>query len=101
MAAGARKAWTDAGREGEPRLAGLAYFSLGDDAEQHAHDYLTDYYAFLGDEIAQMTAGSAATDPETVKGYLAAFEAAGCGELIMFPCSGDPAQADLLGEAVK
>ncbi len=101
MAAGARKAWTDAGREGEPRLAGLAYFSLGDDAEQHAHDYLTDYYAFLGDEIAQMIAGSAATDPETVKGYLAAFEAAGCGELIMFPCSGDPAQADLLGEAVK
>ena len=48
-----------------------------------------------------MIAGSAATDADTVKGYLAAFEAAGCGELIMFPCSGDPAQADLLGEAVR
>ena len=78
----------------------LAYFALGDDAEQDAQRYLTDYYAFLGEETAQMIAGSAATDADTVKGYLAAFEAAGCGELIMFPCSGDPAQADLLGEAV-
>ncbi len=101
MAAGAKKAWTEAGREGEPRLAGLAYYSLGDDAGQKAHDYLTDYYAFLGDEIAQMIAGSAATDADTVKAYLAGFEQAGCEELIMFPCSGDPAQADLLGEAVN
>jgi alkanesulfonate monooxygenase SsuD/methylene tetrahydromethanopterin reductase-like flavin-dependent oxidoreductase (luciferase family) len=100
MAAGAKKAWSEAGREGEPRLAGLAYFSLGDNAEQHAHDYLTDYYAFLGDEVAQMIAGSAATDADTVKAYLAGFEGAGCQELIMFPCTGDPAQADLLGEAV-
>ncbi len=98
---GARKAWADAGNDGEPRLAALAYFALGDDAEQHAQRYLTDYYAFLGEETAQMIAGSAATDADTVKGYLAAFEAAGCGELIMFPCSGDPAQADLLGEAVS
>ena len=101
MAAGARKAWADAGKDGEPRLAGLAYFALGDTAEQDAQRYLTDYYGFLGEETAQMIAGSAATDADTVKGYLAAFEAAGCGELIMFPCSGDPAQADLLGEAVK
>ena len=101
MAAGARKAWADAGNDGEPRLAGLAYFALGDTAEQDAQRYLTDYYGFLGEETAQMIAGSAATDADTVKGYLAAFEAAGCGELIMFPCSGDPAQADLLGEAVS
>ena len=101
MAGGVREAWAEAGREGEPRLAGLAYFSLGDDAQQTAGEYLTDYYAFLGDEVAQMIAGSAATDAETVKGYLAGFEAAGCDELVMFPCSGDPAQADMLGAAVK
>jgi len=101
MAEGVRQAWTDAGRDGSPRLAGLAYYALGDDAEQDAQNYLTDYYAFLGDETAQMIAGSAATDADTVKGYLAAFEDAGCDELVMFPCSGDPAQADLLGEAVK
>ena len=33
MAEQARKAWADAGNEGEPRLAALAYFALGDDAE--------------------------------------------------------------------
>ena len=101
MAKGVKQAWADAGRDGEPRLAALAYYALGDTAEQDATNYLTDYYAFLGDEVAQMIAGGAATDPETVKGYLAAFEEAGCDELVMFPCSGDPAQADLLGEAVK
>ena len=101
MAAGARKAWADAGNDGEPRLAGARLLRARRHAEQDAQRYLTDYYAFLGEETAQMIAGSAATDADTVKGYLAAFEAAGCGELIMFPCSGDPAQADLLGEAVK
>lgn len=100
MAAGVKKAWADAGREGEPRLGGLAYFALGDDAEGDAQRYLTDYYAFLGDELAGMIAGSAAKDADTVKAYLSAFEAAGCGELIMFPCSSDPAQADLLAQAM-
>ncbi|MEZ5156449.1 MAG: LLM class flavin-dependent oxidoreductase [Solirubrobacterales bacterium] len=100
MAERARAAWSEAGNEGEPHLAGLAYFALGDRAEQDARDYLTDYYAFLGEETANMIAAGAATDPDTVRAYLAAFEEAGCKELIMFPCSSDPAQADLLGEAV-
>lgn len=95
-----RQAWSDAGNDGEPRLAGLAYFALGAGAERDAHAYLTDYYAFLGPEVAQMIAASAVTDPEQVRGCLAAFTDAGCGELIMFPCSSDPAQADLLGAAV-
>ena len=85
MAPKVRKAWSDAGNAGEPRLASLAYFALGDNAEQDAQRYLTDYYAFLGEETAAMIASSAATDPDQVKGYLAAFEQAGCGELIMFP----------------
>ncbi len=100
MATSARRAWADAGNEGEPRLGALAYFALGDDAEASARRYLTDYYAFLGAETAEMIAASAATDPDTVKRYIAAFEGAGCGELIMFPCSSDPDQADLLGAAV-
>lgn len=92
-------AWAAAGRDGEPRRMALAYFSLGDNAEADANAYLMDYYAFLGEETAGYIAGSAAKDAETVKQYLAAFEEAGCGELILFPCSGDPAQVDLLAEA--
>jgi alkanesulfonate monooxygenase SsuD/methylene tetrahydromethanopterin reductase-like flavin-dependent oxidoreductase (luciferase family) len=99
-AAGKVKAeWEKAGREDAPRLEGLAYFSLGDDAEANANSYLKDYYAWLGEETANYIAGSAAKDAETVKGYLAAFEGAGCDELILFPSSSDPDQVDLLADA--
>lgn len=92
-------AWSAAGREGKPRSMALAYFSLGDDAKHHADGYLKDYYAFLG-EMAQMIADSAATDAETVAGYVEGFEAVGCDELILFPCNPDPGQVDLLASAV-
>lgn len=94
-----KAAWAEAGREDEPRLMGLAYFSLGDSAVESANAYLSDYYAWLGEETAGMIVELAAKDAETVRRYLAGFEEAGCGELIMFPCSSDPEQVDLLAEA--
>lgn len=92
------KAWSDAGRDGEPRVMALAYFSLGDDAEANADSYLNDYYAFLGEYAAQI-AGGAAKDATTIEGYQQAFADAGCDELIWFPSSSDPEQVDLLAEA--
>jgi alkanesulfonate monooxygenase SsuD/methylene tetrahydromethanopterin reductase-like flavin-dependent oxidoreductase (luciferase family) len=99
MAEKARSAWSEAGRDGQPRLMGLAYFSLGERAEQEASAYLSDYYAFLGEEVAGYIVSSAAKDADTVRQYTAAFEQAGCDELIFFPSSGDPAQVDLLADA--
>jgi len=99
MAEKAKAAWSAAGREGEPRLMGLAYYSLGDRAEEEAKAYLMDYYAFLGEETAGYIAASAAKDTDTVQQYLEAFTAAGCGELIIFPSSSDPDQVDLLADA--
>lgn len=93
-------AWKAAGRDGKPRTMALAYFALGDGAEDAAAGYLGDYYGFLGDELAGMIAGSAATDADTVRGYVQGFEAAGCGELVIFPCDPDPAQVDLLADAL-
>ena len=59
--------------------------------------YLGDYFAFLGEEVAgYIVAG--AKDAETVKQRVAAFDEAGCGELI-FPSSSDPAQVDLFADA--
>ncbi|HEV7563670.1 MAG TPA: LLM class flavin-dependent oxidoreductase [Solirubrobacterales bacterium] len=98
-AAKVKAEWSAAGREGSPRLMALAYFSLGDGAEEKAKNYLTDYYGWLGEETANFIADSAAKDAETVKGYLAAFEGVGCDELILFPSSPDPAQVDLLADA--
>jgi alkanesulfonate monooxygenase SsuD/methylene tetrahydromethanopterin reductase-like flavin-dependent oxidoreductase (luciferase family) len=96
----AKAAWTDAGRDGTPRLMALAYFALGDNAAGDAQAYLTDYYAWLGEEIAEMIAASAAKDAETVQQYVSAYEDAGCGELVFCPSSNDPAQVGLLADAL-
>jgi alkanesulfonate monooxygenase SsuD/methylene tetrahydromethanopterin reductase-like flavin-dependent oxidoreductase (luciferase family) len=91
-------AWTAVGREGKPRTAALFYFVIGDNAEQLASQSLGDYYAFLGDYAQQIVAG-AAKSADTVKQYLAAFEAAGADEVICFPASADVDQVDRLAEA--
>jgi alkanesulfonate monooxygenase SsuD/methylene tetrahydromethanopterin reductase-like flavin-dependent oxidoreductase (luciferase family) len=91
-------AWEAEGREGKPYIASLAYFSLGEDAEEDAREYLHHYYVARGEDFAQMVIGSAATDAETVRGYIDAFSDAGCDELFLFPCSSDPDQVDLLAD---
>ncbi len=91
-------AWREAGREGEPKTIGLAYFALGGGGEQDAREYLGDYYAWLG-EYAEGIVQSAAKDADTVRQYNQAFTDAGCDELIWFPSSSDPDQVDLLAEA--
>ena len=94
----AREAWREASRDGQPRLAALAYVSLGDDATEHARRYLLDYYAFLGD-FAERIAESALTSAAAVQETAAAFAAAGCDELLLFPCSADLAQVELIATA--
>ena len=93
----AEQAWQAAGRDGSPRIMALAYYGLGDGAREAATDELKDYYGWLG-EYADQMASSAATDADTVKGYLKGFEEAGCDELVLFPTSADPEQVDLLAE---
>jgi alkanesulfonate monooxygenase SsuD/methylene tetrahydromethanopterin reductase-like flavin-dependent oxidoreductase (luciferase family) len=94
------EAWKAAGREGTPYKMALFYFGLGPRAEEDAREDLADYYAWLGDEVANMIIDSAATDEETLKSYLSAFEAAGADEVICFPTSTDPGQVEPLAEAV-
>jgi hypothetical protein len=77
----------------------LAYYSLGDGAKAAAEGYLGDYYSFTGEFAAQIAAG-AATDADTVRGYVQGFEAAGCDELVLFPSNPDPGQVDLLADAL-
>jgi alkanesulfonate monooxygenase SsuD/methylene tetrahydromethanopterin reductase-like flavin-dependent oxidoreductase (luciferase family) len=94
-----REAWSAAGRDGEPRSMALFYFALGDGAEKVVEENLGDYYGFLGD-YAQQIVQSAATDANTLKGYLSAFEQAGADEVICFPASPDPGQVELLADAI-
>lgn len=95
----ARAAWREAGREGEPHIMALAYFSLGERAAEDVRENLMDYYAWLGEDIARMIGDSAAQDDETVAKYIAAYEELGCDELVFCPSSADPRQVDLLADA--
>ena len=99
MADKVRSAWSAAGRDGDPRIVALAYFSLGDNEAASRH-YLLDYYSPMGDEVAEMIAGSALRTPEAIKGAVQAFQEAGVDELILDPTVPDPAQVDLLAGAV-
>jgi len=98
-AAGAGKAWQEAGRPGKPRKPLLAYFSLGPDARTQADNCILHYYNWLGD-IARQIAAGAAISTDMVKGYAAAFESAGCDELIFIRATASPAQLELLACAV-
>jgi alkanesulfonate monooxygenase SsuD/methylene tetrahydromethanopterin reductase-like flavin-dependent oxidoreductase (luciferase family) len=92
-------AWKKAGRDGQPRTLALGYFCLGPDAEANVQSYVSDYYAWLGDEAVQGIGAGAAKDGDSVKGFMKAFEEWNCDELILFPCSSDPEQVTLLAEA--
>ena len=94
-----RAAWRDAGREGSPHIVALNYFSLGDTEEQ-SRGYLLDYYGFLGPEYSEMIAGGAHRSVQAIRDVVAAFAEVGVDELILDPTIGDPAQVDLLAEAV-
>jgi alkanesulfonate monooxygenase SsuD/methylene tetrahydromethanopterin reductase-like flavin-dependent oxidoreductase (luciferase family) len=96
---GVRRAWARHGRDGEPRLMALPYFCLGPRARQDAAAFLTDHYAIEGEAASRMAA-SALTDVTSIRDTIAAYERAGCHELLLFPCTPDPRQVELLAEAV-
>jgi len=91
-----RAAWREAGREGDPRIVALAYFSLGDTLEE-SRSSLLDYYQPMGD-MAEMIAGSALRSPEAVQGAIATFADLGVDELILDPTVSDPGQVALLAD---
>lgn len=97
-AAQARAAWVDLGRPGEPQLWGQGYYALGDAAEA-GRRYLLDYYAFTG-PFAQRIADGLLTTPLQVREFVQGYADEGCGHLILLPTVADPAQLDLLADAV-
>ena len=92
-----RKAWQEAGREGEPRIAALLYYGLGDDDASRAS--LRKYYGFLGDWTAAVVE-SAVRTPEAAKGVVSAYAAAGVTELVFNATVPRVDQVDRLADAV-
>jgi alkanesulfonate monooxygenase SsuD/methylene tetrahydromethanopterin reductase-like flavin-dependent oxidoreductase (luciferase family) len=99
-AAEVRRFWAEHDRAGAPWLLALPYFCLGPRARDDATRLLTDHYAIEGPETAEQMAARALTDVDALREAVAAYEAAGCDELILYPCSPDPQQVRLLADAV-
>jgi alkanesulfonate monooxygenase SsuD/methylene tetrahydromethanopterin reductase-like flavin-dependent oxidoreductase (luciferase family) len=99
MAERVRAAWTDAGRNGEPRISALAYYSLGADAEKGSLSYLRDYYGFLG-EWSEQIAYSALRAEQAVSDAVELFRRAGVTELYFDPTYASIEQVDRLADVV-
>jgi alkanesulfonate monooxygenase SsuD/methylene tetrahydromethanopterin reductase-like flavin-dependent oxidoreductase (luciferase family) len=97
MVKAVRAAWQQAGRDGEPRLTALTYFSLGEEATSASQAYLRDYYGFLGpwaDRIAEGALRSEATIRDVVRAY----QDAGVTELYFDPTVASLEQVDRLAD---
>jgi alkanesulfonate monooxygenase SsuD/methylene tetrahydromethanopterin reductase-like flavin-dependent oxidoreductase (luciferase family) len=94
-----RAAWEQAGRDGEPRLAALVYFSLGDAVADESRSNLRDYYQFLG-PFADQIAEGALRSPEEIRAAVTAFSDIGCTELYFDATAAAPDQVDRLADVV-
>jgi alkanesulfonate monooxygenase SsuD/methylene tetrahydromethanopterin reductase-like flavin-dependent oxidoreductase (luciferase family) len=93
-----RRAWTEAGREGEPRIGALAYFGLSDpDASRSS---LRSYYGFLGDWTERIVE-SALRTPQDVKDAVRRFADIGVTDLALDPTVASLDEIDRLADAVR
>lgn len=99
-AARTRKAWSDHGRPGRPRLWAQAYFALGDeDLSRRGRDYLLDYYSFTG-PFARTIAAALLDSPQAIVQYLRGYAEAGCDDLVLLPAVPGPEQVERLAAVV-
>jgi alkanesulfonate monooxygenase SsuD/methylene tetrahydromethanopterin reductase-like flavin-dependent oxidoreductase (luciferase family) len=90
-----RKAWAEAGRSGEPRIATGRYVSLGPRGHATADEYLRHYYGDAGFPIAR---ADTLTTPEQVRDEVARLGEAGVTDLVLYPSSADRDQIGRLAE---
>lgn len=92
------RAWTEAGREGRPRIVTGRYFSLGPDADATADEYIQHYY---GADFFPLARADTLTDVEQIHTELGRLSEAGCADVLLFPCPGDVKQVVLLADALR
>ncbi|RSM36466.1 LLM class flavin-dependent oxidoreductase [Amycolatopsis balhimycina DSM 5908] len=93
----ARAAWREAGRDGEPRLIGIAYFALGDVDKGRAN--VADYYAGSG-EFLDIVVGGVCTTTEEIAAAVKEYEALGAEEVFLNPTSDDLDEISRLADVV-
>jgi alkanesulfonate monooxygenase SsuD/methylene tetrahydromethanopterin reductase-like flavin-dependent oxidoreductase (luciferase family) len=95
-------AWQGAGRAAKPYRLGGFWYTLADNGQQKLYDYVYEYLAIAGPDIATMMAESVnRSDPDAVRSALDNAAAAGCEEVFLVPATAELAEverlADILG----
>ncbi|MBT4522949.1 MAG: LLM class flavin-dependent oxidoreductase [Halieaceae bacterium] len=97
----AAAAWERAGRKTKPYQLGGFWYTLTDNGQQKLYDYVYDYLAIAGHEIATMMAESVhRSSPDSVAEALDSAERAGCEELFVVPVTAELAEIDLLEKII-
>ena len=92
-------AWETAARAEKPFRMGGFWYSLADNGQQKLHDYIYEYMAIAGPEIATMMAESVhRSSPDAVNEALDNAAAAGCEELFLVPATAELAEVERLGD---
>ena len=99
MVRAVREAWQEAGRHGEPRLLGLAYFCADGRFATESDRYLLAYYGYAGDH-ARTIADQAVRTPEQIRGIVDAFADIGVNEIVFTPTVADLGEVDRLADLV-
>jgi alkanesulfonate monooxygenase SsuD/methylene tetrahydromethanopterin reductase-like flavin-dependent oxidoreductase (luciferase family) len=82
--------WARAGREQTPYRMGGFWYTLADNGQQKLYDYVYEYLAIAGPDIATMMAESVhRSSADSVLAALDNAEAAGCEELFMVPATAE------------
>lgn len=90
-------AWERAGRASKPYRLGGFWYTLADDGQQKLYDYVYEYLAIAGPEIATMMAKSVhRSSADAIAGALDNAEAAGCEEVFMVPATAELTEIDSL-----
>ncbi|CAM3691293.1 LLM class flavin-dependent oxidoreductase [Kibdelosporangium persicum] len=92
-----RDAWKAEGRTDTPKLGALTYVALGADRKKTGGEYLLDYYSYMG-EKAQFLASGVIADEDRLRDTIDGYAEAGCDELLLFPCTADVEQLDLIAK---
>jgi alkanesulfonate monooxygenase SsuD/methylene tetrahydromethanopterin reductase-like flavin-dependent oxidoreductase (luciferase family) len=91
------RVWRDAGRRGRPRVVVERYFCLGSGASEAADEYLDHYY---GPAFFEAARADTITTAEQLAIDSARLADMGCDDLILFPCTSDVGQVEMLAEAI-
>ncbi|MEZ5572387.1 MAG: LLM class flavin-dependent oxidoreductase [Halioglobus sp.] len=92
-------AWERAQRKEAPYRMGGFWYTLADNGQQKLYDYVYEYLAIAGPEIATMMAESVHRSSEdAVSAALDNAEAAGCEELFVVPATAELSEIDRLSD---